>query len=202
MKLKEIATISGKPGLYKIFKPTKNGVIVESLDDKKQKMVVGSNHRVSILQEVSIYTTDKEGSKPLAEVLHKITQEYKDGLSLNAKSSNQELEDFMLKIVPEYDKTKVYVSDMKKLVGWYGILQKYSPETFATLLEVDEPKTETVEEAIAETQSETVEETKTTKKSAIKSEATAKEEEKAPKKTKETKKEDSEKPKKAPKKKE
>lgn len=204
MKLKEIATISGKPGLYKIFKPTKNGVIVESLDDKKQKMVVSSNHRVSILQEVSIYTTDKEGSKPLAEVLHKISEEYKDGLTLNAKSTNQELEDFMQKIVPDYDKSKVYASDMKKLVSWFGILQKYSPETFQTLLEVDEPKAEATETIETPVEAEVIEEPKpkSKKKEAEKAETNSESEVKAPKKAKEKAKEEGDKPKKTTKKKE
>jgi hypothetical protein len=138
MKLKEIATISGKPGLFKIFKPTKNGVIVESLDDKKVKMVAGASHRVSILQEVSIYTTTNEGSVALAQVLDIIHQQYPEGIDLNTKSSDADFKTFLEQIVPDYDRSKVYASDMRKLVNWYNIILKYSPETFETLLEVEE----------------------------------------------------------------
>lgn len=147
MELKEIASISGKPGLYKIIKPTYNGVIVESLDAKKAKMAVGAAHRVSILQEVSIYTTDREGSVSLEEVLHQIYTQYQGDLSLNNKSSKEELENFLQEIVPNYDRERVYVSDMKKLVSWYNILCEYSPETLESLMkeQSEEPSEETPE---------------------------------------------------------
>jgi Domain of unknown function (DUF5606) len=138
MKLKEIATISGKPGLFKVFKPTKNGVIVESLDDKKAKMVAGASHRVSILQEVSIYTTTNEESVALAQVLDIIHQQYPDGIELNAQSSDADFKTFLEQIVPDYDRSKVYASDMRKLVNWYNIILKYTPETLTTLLDVEE----------------------------------------------------------------
>ncbi|MCU0446407.1 MAG: DUF5606 domain-containing protein [Microscillaceae bacterium] len=141
MKLKEIAAISGKPGLFKILKPTKNGVIVESLDDKKAKMVAGASHRVSILQEVSIYATNSEGSVALAQVLHTIYTQYPEGVQLDAKSSEADYRNFLEQIVPDYERTKVYASDMRKLVTWYHTILKYSPETFATLLEVETPAT-------------------------------------------------------------
>jgi hypothetical protein len=156
MKLKEIATISGKPGLFKIFKPTKNGVIVESLDDKKAKMVAGASHRVSILQEVSIYTTSNENSVARAQVLDIIHQQYPEGIELNTKSSDADFKAFLEQIVPDYDRSKVYASDMRKLVNWYNIILKYTPETFATLLEAEEAQPE---EASAETPSEVLAET-------------------------------------------
>ena len=147
MKLKDIAAISGKPGLYKIFKPTKTGVIVESLDDKKSKMVVGAAHRISVLKEVSVYTTDQEGSLALAIVLDKIREAHKGELAYDAKSSKEELTEFIESIVPNYDKDKVYPSDIKKLVSWYNIILKYTPETLETLLQEDEEeKKEKVDE--------------------------------------------------------
>lgn len=157
MKLKEIAAISGKPGLYKIVKPTYNGVIVESLDEKKKKMAVSAAHRVSILQEVSIYTTDKEGALALEEVFHRIYEQYKDGVPLSGKSSRDELDEFMDDIVPNYDRERVFVSDMKKLINWFNILHRMSPETLETLLEEEE------EEAKEETKPDAEVEAKTEK---------------------------------------
>ena len=60
MELKEIASVSGKGGLFKILKPAKGGVILESLDEAKSKLVVGASQRLSVLSEISIYTTTKE----------------------------------------------------------------------------------------------------------------------------------------------
>ncbi|MDL5048740.1 DUF5606 domain-containing protein [Oscillatoria amoena NRMC-F 0135] len=72
MKLDEIATLSGKSGLFKVLKPTKSGVILESLDEHKTKIVATPNHRMSVLSEISIYTTTKEGTVSLEQVLKKI----------------------------------------------------------------------------------------------------------------------------------
>lgn len=129
MDLKEVASISGKGGLYHILKPTRTGVIVESLDAQKKKMVVGANHRVSVLQEVSIYTTDAEGSMPLEDVFAKIHEEFGDDPGVDT-SDAEELKAFTKHIIPEYDEERVYPSDMKKLVNWYKILLEYAPEVF------------------------------------------------------------------------
>lgn len=158
MKLKEIASISGKPGLYRIFKQTRTGVIVESLDEKKLKMSIGTSHRVSVLKEVSIYTTTEESSVPLEKVLQTIYEEYKLELGLDGKSSNQALVTLIAKVVPDYDREKVYISDMKKLVNWYNILAKFSPETFEELGKEEEPivdgeNPENTEATITETES-------------------------------------------------
>ena len=138
LKLKEIAAISGKPGLFKIVKPTRTGVIVESLDEKKTKLSVGAAHRVSILKEVSIYTNDQEGAIALEEVLHRIYENYKGAVPFDSSTEKQELVDFMEKILPDYDRDKVYVSDMKKLVSWYNVIHDYSPITLEYLLREDE----------------------------------------------------------------
>lgn len=129
MDLKEIASISGKGGLFKIVKPTRSGVIVESLDDKAARMVATANHRISVLKEISIYTSDAEGSTPLENVLQTIHQEFGDDPGVDNSSSSEELKAFLQHILPEYDRDRVYVSDIKKLVGWYKILLQYAPET-------------------------------------------------------------------------
>lgn len=128
MTLDDIATVSGKGGLFKVFKPAKSGVILESLDESKTKVVATPNHRLSILSEISIYTTTKEGTAALIDVLKKINKEFGSDLGLDAEADPSELKSFLKSILPEYDENRVYVSDIKKLVRWYTILQKYAPE--------------------------------------------------------------------------
>ena len=135
MTLDDIATISGKGGLFKVFKPAwpagrpaKSGVILESLDESKTKLVATPNHKLSILSEISIYTTSKEGTATLIDVLKKMNTEFGTDLGLDAEADPSELKSFLKSILPEYDENRVYVSDIKKLVRWYTILQKYAPE--------------------------------------------------------------------------
>ena len=128
MTLTEIATITGKGGLFRVMAPTKSGVILESLDDAKTKMVATTNHRLSLLNEISIYTTTKEGTVPLADVLKKMNAEFGKDLGVDANSDASELKSFMKSILPAYDEDRVYVSDIKKLVKWYEIINKFAPE--------------------------------------------------------------------------
>lgn len=128
MELKEIASIAGKGGLYRIVKPTRGGVIVESIDDKKQRLVVGASQRVSVLKEISIYTTTAEGTEPLQNVLQSIQGEFGDDPGVDSNSSPEELRAFLKHVLPEFDQERVYVSDIKKLVSWYKILLINAPE--------------------------------------------------------------------------
>lgn len=145
MTLSEIATIAGKGGLYKVLAPTKSGVILESLDDAKAKMVATTNHRLSLLNEISIYTTTKEGTVGLEDVLKKINKDFSDDLGVDVNSDASELKAFMKAVLPEYDEDRVYVSDIKKLVKWYASILKYAPELF-TAAAVDTASAEKKEE--------------------------------------------------------
>lgn len=150
MDLKEIASISGKGGLFRIVKPTRSGVIVESLDDKAARMVATANHRISVLKEISIYTNDAEGSAPLEDVLQTIYKEFGDDPGVDSSSSSEELKAFLQHILPDYDRDRVYVSDIKKLVGWYKILLQFAPEALqpaADNAEAKAPETEKEEAA-------------------------------------------------------
>lgn len=128
MELKEIASIAGKGGLYRIVKPTRSGVIVESIDDKKQRLVVNASQRVSVLKEISIYTNTADGTEPLLNVLQSIHREFGDDPGVDSNSSSEELRAFLQHVLPDFDKERVYVSDIKKLVSWYKILLQNAPE--------------------------------------------------------------------------
>ena len=117
--LKEIAAISGMPGLYRLVRPTRAGVIIESLDERGTRSVASARNKVSLLQEISIYTEDYDQTVPLTEVFDRIYQKYGTDLPLTNKSNDQDLVAFMGEIIPDYHRQSVYLSDIKKLVTWY-----------------------------------------------------------------------------------
>ena len=121
MKIEEIITISGKPGLYQIISRSNNGLIVESLEDKKRFPVFASEN-VSAFSDISIYTT--EDSVPLKDVLKKIHEKEKGGQAIDSNTDPDTLKAYMGEILPDYDKDSVYVSHIKKLVKWYNLLEK------------------------------------------------------------------------------
>ncbi|WP_026955151.1 DUF5606 domain-containing protein [Algoriphagus vanfongensis] len=142
MNFKDIATVSGKPGLYKVLKPSRTGVILESMDSKKAKLVAGMSHRVSILSDISIYTLTEEGAEPLEAVMQKIETEFEGDLGLDANPDDTELRAFMKHVLPDVDEDRVYTSDIKKLISWYKIIRVQAPEV---LQESDESSEESEE---------------------------------------------------------
>lgn len=153
--LKEIANVSGKSGLFRILKPSRAGVIVESLDEKREKTLIGPTARVSVLKDVSIFTDGEEESIALADVFLKIREVHGEEIALPVKtSSDKELIEFLNEILPEFDRSKVYVSDIKKIITWYNLLSRYTPELFAVQQTeeavAEEPTAEAVEEPVKE----------------------------------------------------
>ncbi len=130
MKFSEIAAISGKSGLFKVLKPTRTGVIVESLADDKKRMAINTNHKVSVLNEISIYAHTEEGTVPLQDVFREIHTTFAGELPVTNQSNEAELFDFLKKVLPNFDEDKVYASDIKKLVNWYHIIVGISPDLF------------------------------------------------------------------------
>ncbi|NNC84557.1 MAG: DUF5606 domain-containing protein [Bacteroidia bacterium] len=120
MSLKGIMSIAGKPGLYKVVAKMASGFIVEGLEDDK-RIPVTSTHKISMLDDISIFT--EEGDINLKEVLAKIKEGNTDGISVTSKSSSDELKKFFASVLPHYDKDRVYVSDIKKIVNWYALVK-------------------------------------------------------------------------------
>jgi hypothetical protein len=133
----EIASVSGKGGLFRVVNPTRTGVILEAMDETKKKLVVGMNAKVSVLSDISIYTTDAEGSVPLEEIFKKVFDEFGADTGLSKQSDNDELKSFMKFILPAYDEDRVYVSDIKKVVTWYNQLIELQPDFFTAPAEED-----------------------------------------------------------------
>src|SRR5258705_13570579 len=115
MELKDIISISGMSGLFKVVAQTKSGIIVESLLDNKRS-VVSSAHRVSTLSDVSVFTAG--GDIPLPEVFLKM-KEKNDTSSVDPKADPKALRDYFLTVLPDYDQERVYNSDIRKIIVWY-----------------------------------------------------------------------------------
>lgn len=119
MDLKDLLAISGYSGLFKHISQTKNGIIVESLIDKK-RMPAYASSKISALDDIAIFTTGDD--LPLASVFENIFKKEDGKETLSHKSSSTELKAYFKDVLPEYDDDRVYVSDIKKVIQWYNIL--------------------------------------------------------------------------------
>lgn len=119
--LKTILSISGKPGLYKLISQGKNMLIVESLTDKKRLPAYG-NEKIISLGDIAMYTDTED--VPLQEVLLSIKRK-ENGAAVVMdlkKATPDDFRAYMAEILPTFDRDRVYVSDIKKLITWYNLL--------------------------------------------------------------------------------
>lgn len=118
--LEKIVSISGKPGLYKVLSQGKNMLVVESIVDKK-RMPAYSSDKVVSLGDISMFT--ESGDKPLSEILEAMkVKENSAVASIDVKADTDKLRDYFGEIVPDFDRQRVYPTDIKKLIQWYNLL--------------------------------------------------------------------------------
>ncbi len=145
MVLKDIMAISGQPGLYRFIAQGKNAIIVEHLETKVRSSAF-SSARVSSLEEISVFTETEDLA--LGKVFDKIHEKENGGPTIDYKSDPEQLKSWFEGILPDYNREKVYVSDIKKIAQWYNILHKLD------LLVKEETKAEAEAEVEAEVKAE------------------------------------------------
>lgn len=120
--LRTILSIAGKPGLYRLLSQGRNMLIVEALDSTKKRMPVYASDKVTSLSDISMYTDDDD--VPLTQVLASLkTKENGAVVAFDyKKASTAELQEFFAQVLPNFDRDRVYASDIKKLIQWYNIL--------------------------------------------------------------------------------
>lgn len=142
--LKDILSITGKPGLYKILSSNKRTLLVEDLVSKK-RFPLGQRDRVVCLGDIAMYTVGED--LPLGDILDKVYAT-EEGKPIDVKSMDTEaLREEFAKAVPDFDRERVYPTDIKKLFNWYNLL---IGQGFTKFAEEEKPE----EEAAAEEKKE------------------------------------------------
>jgi hypothetical protein len=119
MNLRGIVAVSGKPGLWKVLAQNKTGFVLESLDAQKTKLVANlSTAKLAALEEITIFGNYDDIK--LKDVFEKM----KGAKNVpDAKADGKKLREFFFEVAPEHDEEKVYASDMKKVIQWFGLLK-------------------------------------------------------------------------------
>jgi stringent starvation protein B len=144
MDLSKVMSISGKGGLFKIVSQSRGSIIVESLVDGK-KMPVFATHRSSVLEDISMFTNEED--VPLKKVFRAIYQkEEGKKVSIDLKNDNSPVREYFESVLPDFDKERVYNSDIKKVLSWYNILIDHN------LISEQDEETEETSETLEETQ--------------------------------------------------
>ncbi len=119
MDLSKVLSITGKGGLFKLVSKAKTSFIVESFADGK-RFPAFSSDGVAVLENISIFTND--GDVPLLKVFQSIYKKENGCKAPNILHDSEKLKTYFSEILPDYDRDRVYVSNMKKVLSWYNIL--------------------------------------------------------------------------------
>lgn len=135
--LKTILSISGKPGLYKLVSQGRNMLIVESLTDKKRFPAYG-NEKIISLSDIAMYTDTED--VPLKNVfLAMKKKENGAAVAIDLKKATaEELRAYLAEVLPNFDRDRVYVTDIKKLISWYNLLVSCGMTDFEDAVETSE----------------------------------------------------------------
>lgn len=126
--LKNILSISGKPGLFKLVSRGKNMLIVEALGTGKRQPAY-PHDKVLSLADIAMFTD--EGETPLNDVMNAVKAKENGAVaSVSVKASADELRTWFAGILPNFDRDRVYPSDIKKLITWYNLLTETGNNDF------------------------------------------------------------------------
>lgn len=142
--LKTVLSISGRPGLYRLVNRGKNMLIVESISTKKRTPAYAHDKVIS-LGDISIYT--EADDVPLTDVLETVKE--KNGgqpVDIKAIGDDTAVREYFAEILPDFDRERVYTSDIKKLLSWYNLLLEGGITEFADK-EASAPEVESAPES-------------------------------------------------------
>lgn len=120
--LQTILSIAGKPGLYKLVSRGNNTLIIETLDSTHRRIPAFATDRITSLADIAMFTDTED--VPLGKVLQSM-KNIEDGKKSSVnfkKASGDELRQYFAQVLPDYDRDRVQISHIKKLIQWYDIL--------------------------------------------------------------------------------
>ena len=121
-EFKDITAISGLGGLFRVDAHRSNGIIATSLDTGETKFISNRKNMFSMLETITMYTDSD--NIDLWDVMEKMKTGEAENPPVSANVSTDELKSYFEKVVPDYDRDRVYTSDIKKLMKWYYTLDE------------------------------------------------------------------------------
>lgn len=124
MNLDKFLVISGVPGVHKLVATRGDGVIIEDRNEGRTRFVSSRQGQITPLATVAIYTytNEGEGTVPLVDVFEKMFDQHETIPPVSAVASSNELRDYFSAILPDHDRDRVHINDIKKCVKWYSFM--------------------------------------------------------------------------------
>lgn len=124
MNLDKFLVISGVPGVHKLVATRGDGVIIEDRNEGRTRFVSSRQGQITPLATVAIYTytNEGEGTVPLVDVFEKMFDQHESKPPAGVNASSGELRDYFSSILPDHDRDRVHINDIKKCIKWYNFM--------------------------------------------------------------------------------
>ena len=146
MNLEEYVAVSGMPGLFRLVANRNNGLVVSDIDSGKSKFAPSRKHQFTPLASIGIYT--ETDSTELSIIFATMLEQLETNPPAAPKASAEDIVEYFNNILPEFDRDRVNVSDIRKVIKWFSFLNERD------LLSLEETEEESKEEVVEETTKE------------------------------------------------
>lgn len=147
MNLEKFLVIAGVPGVHKLVATRNNGLVIEDRQEGRTRFVPVRQNQITPLGTVAIYTDTEEGTAPIADVFQKMLDQLSTTPPAPVTANSTELRNYFTLILPEHDRDRVHINDIKKCIKWFNFMQEKGI--------FEEVKAEAEAEAETETEAET-----------------------------------------------
>lgn len=153
MNLEKYLVVAGVPGVHKLIATRANGVVIEDRKEKRTRFVPARQQQITPLATVSIFTDTEEGTVLLTDVFQKMLDQLEENPPVSLDSASPIFRDYFTKILPEHDRDRVHINDIKKCIKWFNFMRengifeeaKREAEAAEDTKEEDKKKEETAE---------------------------------------------------------
>ncbi|MCE2849159.1 MAG: DUF5606 domain-containing protein [Chitinophagaceae bacterium] len=137
MEYNKLISVTGFSGLFELVTSKTDGAIVRSLEDNTTKFVSSRVHQFSHLESIEVYTNDENVN--LADIFKAMDASSE---ALPSEKDNKAVKSYFEKVFPSMDFERVYSSDMKKMVRWFGVIKQQNIEIVLTEMDEEEEDNE------------------------------------------------------------
>ncbi len=141
MNLENLIAVSGLPGLYRMAANRNNGLIIEDLKTGKRNFASSRKHQFTPLESIAIYTDDDDSTE-LKNVFQSMYTLLADTPPVSVNAPSEELHDYFSNVLPNYDRDRVFVGDIKKIIKWFNFLNESGAIQADEVEETEEARSE------------------------------------------------------------
>lgn len=121
MNLENLVAVSGMPGIYRMAANRSNGLIIEDLKTGKKRFAPARKHQFTPLESISIFTDDGDSAE-LKRVFRGMLEQLAENPPVNTNANPEEIHAYFAKVLPKYDRDRVFTGDIKKVIKWFNYL--------------------------------------------------------------------------------